>query len=56
MDKVTVTLTHHSTKVHSERYDSEEKDPLIRSLYISKSAFDDSIGRPLTITVTVEAA
>ena len=56
MEKVEVTLTHTSTKVHSERYDNKDANTPIKSLYIDKVAFSDGERRPDTIKVTVESA
>ena len=55
MDTITVTLRHKATKVHSERYDSDDKDALVRSIYISKAAFSDGLDRPDSITLTINS-
>ena len=53
METFTVTLRHYRTMKHSERYDSDEQDAKIKSLYISKDAFIDGQPRPDSITVTI---
>ena len=54
METFTVTLKYHSTKKHSIRYDSDEQDAKVKSLYIGNTAFIEGQTRPDSITVTVE--
>lgn len=53
MEQVTVTLRHKASKIHSERYDADDKGALVRSIYISKVAFKDGLDRPDTVTLTI---
>lgn len=52
MEQVTVTLKHKASKKHSERYDSDDMNAVIKSLYIGKDAFKGG-PRPDRVTVTV---
>ena len=56
METFTVTLKHFRTMKNSERYDSDERDAKVKSLYIGKDAFFDGQPRPDSIKVTVETA
>ena len=53
METFTVTLRYHSTKKHSVRYDSDEQDAKVKSLYVSNTAFTEGQVRPDSITVTI---
>lgn len=53
MEQLTVTLRHKASKVNSERYDADDKDALVRSIYISKAAFQDGESRPDEVTLTI---
>ena len=56
MESFTVILKHHASKKWSERYDAQDKDSPVKSLYISTTAFEDGQRRPDKVTMTVTAA
>lgn len=50
--EIMVTLRHHATKKHSERYDADDKDSPIQNLYIRKSGLDGQVPASVRVTVT----
>lgn len=52
---VTVTLSNPQPKKHVVRYDADDADAALTSVYINKAALK-SLGDPDEITVTIEAA
>ena len=54
MNKFVVVLPIKTSKKHSVRYDSKDKEALVTTIYISNNAFQDEA--PKAVKITIEEA